>query len=83
VEFVFECNDYPQMVKPTAPEDPVPVLFNYDNKAGAIDIPFPDWTFWGWPDLEIARWRDQSRRIDRAARKGPPWKAREKTVRAM
>ncbi|GAQ84495.1 hypothetical protein KFL_001910140 [Klebsormidium nitens] len=80
VDFVFECNDYPQMVRPKNPADPTPVLLNYDNREGKIDVPFPDWTFWGWPDLEIARWRDQSHRIDRAARAGLKWIDREKTA---
>ena len=52
IDLMFECNDYPvikksdyKAAKSTNP--PVP-MFHYCGDDHHFDIPFPDWSFWGW-----------------------------------
>lgn len=44
LEFVFNCGDVPRFPKTGS----AAVMFAYDSNHGHYDIPFPDWTFWGW-----------------------------------
>ncbi|KAM1753523.1 hypothetical protein ACFX12_006096 [Malus domestica] len=41
---------------------PLPV-FRYCTDGDHFDIPFPDWSFWGWPELNIHPWEEQFREI--------------------
>jgi hypothetical protein len=53
VDMLFACGDTPQVPKPN-PGDmysrtwKLPPIFSYCSTAGHLDIPFPDWSFWGW-----------------------------------
>ncbi|XP_017973857.1 PREDICTED: O-glucosyltransferase rumi homolog [Theobroma cacao] len=33
-----------------------PPLFHYCGEEDALDIVFPDWTFWGWPEVNVMPW---------------------------
>lgn len=44
VEFMFACGDVPRMPRTGS----AGVMFSFDSNHGHYDIPFPDWTFWGW-----------------------------------
>ncbi|CAN6556459.1 unnamed protein product [Malus baccata var. baccata] len=37
---------------------PLPV-FRYCTDGDHFDIPFPDWSFWGWPELNLHPWEEQ------------------------
>lgn len=51
LELLFSCGDKPLIMKSdyqwphtTSP----PPVFHYCADADSLDIPFPDWSFWGW-----------------------------------
>ena len=60
VELVFGCGDKPAVWKPPGPHSvnasfksrvsdaPPPPVFRYCTTPLHFDIPFPDWSFWGW-----------------------------------
>lgn len=48
VEFVFNCEDRPRIPKTGTNSNGPPVLLAYDSNHENHDIPFPDWSFWGW-----------------------------------
>ena len=56
VDLMFDCMDRPAVNRtehgagdPAAP--PPPPLFRYCTTRDHFDIPFPDWSFWGWYGL--------------------------------
>ncbi|XWS35773.1 hypothetical protein CRYUN_Cryun20dG0024600 [Craigia yunnanensis] len=40
-----------------------PPVFHYCGEEEALDIVFPDWTFWGWAEINIMPWQEMSRAI--------------------
>ncbi|XP_019192359.1 PREDICTED: O-glucosyltransferase rumi homolog [Ipomoea nil] len=59
LELMFDCEDEPAIQvehfrgpNATAP----PPLFTFCADDSTFDIPFPDWSFWGWPELHIRPW---------------------------
>jgi hypothetical protein len=58
LDIMFACDD-PGQVRaadfPTTPSDAPPV-FRYCKDAQTLDIVFPDWSFWGWPEVGIPPW---------------------------
>ncbi|GKU88198.1 hypothetical protein SLEP1_g2492 [Rubroshorea leprosula] len=59
LELMFWCEDRPVVRKrlyqgpnATAP----PPVFHYCGNKNALDIVFPDWTFWGWAETNIRPW---------------------------
>ncbi|CAH8325320.1 unnamed protein product [Eruca vesicaria subsp. sativa] len=71
LELLFQCHDLPQIwrrdyrarrgVNVTWPPPP---LFHYCGHDGAFDIVFPDWSFWGWPEINIEEWNKLSKAIN-------------------
>ncbi|XP_077241814.1 uncharacterized protein LOC143882219 isoform X2 [Tasmannia lanceolata] len=59
LDLMFDCVDWP-VVKSrdyrgrnaTSP----PPLFRYCADDESLDIVFPDWSFWGWPEINIKPW---------------------------
>lgn len=47
VDMMFDCMDRPRINRTEHISRPLP-LFRYCTTAGHFDIPFPDWSFWGW-----------------------------------
>ncbi|XP_010523738.1 PREDICTED: O-glucosyltransferase rumi homolog [Tarenaya hassleriana] len=67
LELLFMCHDRPaiwkrdyQGVNATLPPPP---LFHYCGHRDAFDIVFPDWSFWGWPEVNIKAWNKLSEGI--------------------
>ncbi|CAO2835097.1 unnamed protein product [Amaranthus hypochondriacus] len=56
LDLMFECNDYPVIKKSTNP--PLP-MFHYCGDDQHFDIPFPDWSFWGWHEINIKPWEEE------------------------
>ncbi|KAL6123239.1 hypothetical protein ACLB2K_075761 [Fragaria x ananassa] len=61
LELMFDCVDWPVILSSsftgsnsTAP----PPLFRYCGDNNTLDIVFPDWSFWGWPETNIAPWEN-------------------------
>uniref|UniRef100_A0A1D1XS72 O-glucosyltransferase rumi n=1 Tax=Anthurium amnicola TaxID=1678845 RepID=A0A1D1XS72_9ARAE len=60
LDIMFDCVDYPILKKATyhggrnalAP----PPLFRYCGDDSTLDLVFPDWSFWGWPEINIPPW---------------------------
>ncbi|KAJ8771431.1 hypothetical protein K2173_026608 [Erythroxylum novogranatense] len=59
LELMFDCVDWPVVrsadhvgANATTP----PALFRYCGDDDSLDIVFPDWSFWGWPAINIKPW---------------------------
>lgn len=50
LELMFWCEDKPVIFKNNhqGPNATLPPVFHYCGHDDALDIVFPDWTFWGW-----------------------------------
>lgn len=57
LDLMFDCVDWP-IVKARDYNDanPPPPLFRYCADDETLDIPFPDWSFWGWSEINIRPW---------------------------
>ncbi|XP_031401736.1 O-glucosyltransferase rumi homolog isoform X2 [Punica granatum] len=55
VDLMFDCMDKPTINRTEHASRPLP-LFRYCTTADHFDIPFPDWSFWGWPETNIHPW---------------------------
>ncbi|XP_071713524.1 uncharacterized protein [Rutidosis leptorrhynchoides] len=92
LDLMFDCLDFPVIRKKdydkfnstVAP----PPLFRYCSDDDSYDIVFPDWSFWGWAEINIKPWNlllkdlhkgnKRTKWIDRepyAYWKGNPWVA--------
>ncbi|CAH8357006.1 unnamed protein product [Eruca vesicaria subsp. sativa] len=62
LELLFLCDDKPAIWKRDFKNGtwPPPPLFRYCGHRDAYDIVFPDWSFWGWPELNIKEWNKLS-----------------------
>ncbi|KAL5718500.1 hypothetical protein ACHQM5_011397 [Ranunculus cassubicifolius] len=61
LDLMFDCVDWPVILKKSFyPNDPnataPPPLFRYCANDDTLDIVFPDWSFWGWPEINIKPW---------------------------
>uniref|UniRef100_A0A0E0KT81 Glycosyl transferase CAP10 domain-containing protein n=1 Tax=Oryza punctata TaxID=4537 RepID=A0A0E0KT81_ORYPU len=58
LDLMFDCQDLPvvnagdRRGRTSSP----PPLFGYCGSEPTLDIAFPDWSFWGWPELNIKPW---------------------------
>ncbi|XP_020113732.1 O-glucosyltransferase rumi isoform X1 [Ananas comosus] len=88
-DLMFDCMDRPAINRsdyrsdvgggiddPNAPIPPP--LFRYCTTKDHFDIPFPDWSFWGWPEINIKPWNEEFRSIKLGAQ-AVKWKKRAKT----
>lgn len=59
LELMFDCVDWP-VIKTRDYQGPdatdPPPLFRYCGDDNTLDIVFPDWSFWGWPEINIKPW---------------------------
>ncbi|KAI8029382.1 hypothetical protein LOK49_LG01G01483 [Camellia lanceoleosa] len=59
LDLMFDCVDWP-VVKSMDYRGPnatsPPPLFRYCGDDATLDIVFPDWSFWGWPEINIKPW---------------------------
>ncbi|KAD2805485.1 hypothetical protein E3N88_38862 [Mikania micrantha] len=59
LDLMFDCVDWPVILKKYYRKPNVvapPPLFRYCSDDSTLDIPFPDWSFWGWPEINIKPW---------------------------
>uniref|UniRef100_A0A1J3IYT3 O-glucosyltransferase rumi-like protein n=1 Tax=Noccaea caerulescens TaxID=107243 RepID=A0A1J3IYT3_NOCCA len=59
LELMFDCVDWPvvkaaKFAGVNAPSPPP--LFRYCGNEETLDIVFPDWSFWGWSEVNIKPW---------------------------
>nr|AFN53673.1 DUF821 [Linum usitatissimum] len=58
VDLMFDCMDKPIFNRTEHQANPVP-LFRYCTTREHFDIPFPDWSFWGWSEINIRPWSEE------------------------
>ncbi|KAL8089533.1 hypothetical protein AgCh_039126 [Apium graveolens] len=66
VDLMFDCMDKPVINRTEHALWPFP-LFRYCTSAEHYDIPFPDWSFWGWKEVNISPWDEEFKSIKRGA----------------
>ncbi|XAR63085.1 Protein xylosyltransferase [Bertholletia excelsa] len=59
LELMFDCDDRPVIRSKDfrGPNAGPPPLFRYCSDRRNLDIVFPDWSFWGWAEINIRPWR--------------------------
>ncbi|KAH7528693.1 hypothetical protein FEM48_Zijuj05G0099200 [Ziziphus jujuba var. spinosa] len=59
LELVFNCHDWPVFFAKDYLQanatDP-PTLFGFCGDGDTVDLAFPDWSYWGWPEINIKPW---------------------------
>ncbi|KAH9603485.1 hypothetical protein KSS87_010001 [Heliosperma pusillum] len=64
LELMFDCVDWPVILKRHPwPNATAPPLFRYCGDDNTFDIVFPDWSFWGWSEINIKPWDHLSKEI--------------------
>ncbi|KAG0472877.1 hypothetical protein HPP92_014734 [Vanilla planifolia] len=76
LDLMFNCEDMPVVRTPASGSIPPPPLFRYCKDDSTVDIVFPDWSFWGWPEVNIRPWQTMSREL-REESERQPWQHRE------
>ncbi|XP_020679085.1 protein O-glucosyltransferase 1 isoform X1 [Dendrobium catenatum] len=80
VDLFFDCMDRPAINRTeydlAGTGKPPPPLFRYCTTKDHFDIPFPDWSFWGWSEVNIKPWDEQFREIKNGSQK-IPWKMKD------
>nr|BAJ91645.1 predicted protein [Hordeum vulgare subsp. vulgare] len=68
LDLMFDCQDLPVVNAGDhgSHTPPPPPLFRYCGSEPTLDIAFPDWSFWGWPELNIKPWEALRREIKEA-----------------
>nr|XP_018678049.1 PREDICTED: O-glucosyltransferase rumi homolog isoform X1 [Musa acuminata subsp. malaccensis] len=56
IDLMFNCDDTPVVKLADHRSSPPPPLFRYCKDDRTLDIVFPDWSFWGWAELNIKPW---------------------------
>lgn len=64
LDLIFYCHDFPQIkVIDYVSRDLSnlsswipPPIFGYNSDEDSLDIVFPDWSFWGWAEINIKPW---------------------------
>ncbi|KAI7735379.1 hypothetical protein M8C21_008319, partial [Ambrosia artemisiifolia] len=68
VDLMFDCMDRPSVVKSDHSALPLPI-FRYCTTPNHFDIPFPDWSFWGWVEVNLGPWHEEFRSIKQGSQK--------------
>ncbi|XP_028752947.1 O-glucosyltransferase rumi [Neltuma alba] len=75
VDIMFDCMDKPTIKRTEHQSMPLP-LFRYCTTNEHFDIPFPDWSFWGWSEINIRPWHEEFPDIKRGSQT-VPWNNRQ------
>ncbi|XP_077239743.1 uncharacterized protein LOC143880652 [Tasmannia lanceolata] len=86
LDLMFNCDDTPVVKSRDYNTTTPPPVFRYCADNESLDIVFPDWSFWGWPEVNIKPWesllkdlKEGNKRIKWMERepyaywKGNPW----------
>ncbi|KAL7167500.1 hypothetical protein ACSBR2_038043 [Camellia fascicularis] len=80
LELMFDCNDRPVIRSRDYPGGPnataPPPLFRYCGDRWTMDIVFPDWSFWGWAEINIKPWESILKEV-KEGNKRIKWMERE------
>ncbi|EFJ27265.1 glycosyltransferase, CAZy family GT90, partial [Selaginella moellendorffii] len=70
VDIMFNCQDHPLVPRWRYLFTSPPPVFGYcTTRNRHYDIVFPDWSIWGWPEVNIPPWSIESERIFTEAEK--------------
>ncbi|KAJ7541153.1 hypothetical protein O6H91_10G048700 [Diphasiastrum complanatum] len=71
VDLMFDCMDRPRVRRKDYINTtwPPPPLFGYCTNGYHFDIPFPDWSYWGWEEVNIKPWDQQMHHIFKGSQK--------------
>ncbi|KAI8571521.1 hypothetical protein RHMOL_Rhmol01G0126200 [Rhododendron molle] len=78
LDIMFECGDMPVIKKSDyqgSDAAKIPPMFHYCGSDSTFDITFPDWSFWGWPELQIQPWETLKEQLEKGNHK-VKWKDR-------
>ncbi|XP_016515578.1 uncharacterized protein LOC107832276 [Nicotiana tabacum] len=67
VDLMFDCMDKPIINRTEHSSMPLP-LFRYCTTPQHFDIPFPDWSFWGWSEINIRPWEEEFKSIKKGSK---------------
>ncbi|GFP93007.1 o-glucosyltransferase rumi [Phtheirospermum japonicum] len=78
LDLMLECGDKPVIRKRDygGPNALIPPLFHFCGDGFSYDIVLPDWSFWGWPEVNIKPWEELKEDIKEGNEK-IKWKNRE------
>lgn len=68
VDVMFDCMDKPIVNRTEHASFPLP-LFRYCTNEDHFDIPFPDWSFWGWSETNLRPWNEEFQDIKQVSRR--------------
>ncbi|CAM6098106.1 unnamed protein product [Calypogeia fissa] len=74
VEFLFNCWDSPKVK--INPNLAIP-LFSYCSNHEYYDIPWPDWSFWGWSECQMESWDQEFDKIAMGSKR-KDWREKDK-----
>ncbi|KAL7587002.1 hypothetical protein Lser_V15G38294 [Lactuca serriola] len=70
VDMMFDCMDRPIVYKRDHSAMPLPI-FRYCTTPDHFDIPFPDWSFWGWVEVNLGPWEEEFESIKKGSQTIP------------
>ncbi|XP_040382778.1 O-glucosyltransferase rumi-like isoform X2 [Oryza brachyantha] len=77
LDLMFSCEDMPEVRAAAYPDRAAaPPLFRYCKDPSTLDVLFPDWSFWGWPEVNIRPWAPLLAEMDEENAR-LPWPDRE------
>jgi len=81
LDLMFNCNDNPVIHRADYNDStgPPPPLFRYSGSEDTFDIVFPDWSFWGWPEIQTPPWETLVKEIEKGSQK-IKWADRDPTA---
>ncbi|GMH00527.1 hypothetical protein Nepgr_002366 [Nepenthes gracilis] len=72
LDLMFQCDDKTVIGKRAyrgRKRSAAPPLFRYCGDDSSLDIAFPDWSFWGWPETNIKPWVQLMRDLEEGNRR--------------
>lgn len=77
LDFMFDMGDKPRFpkkdymgMKASTP----PPVFHYCADDSTLDLVFPDWSFWGWPEINIKPWVSLKNELKEGSKRMKWWK---------
>ncbi|KAG2652662.1 O-glucosyltransferase rumi homolog isoform X1 [Panicum virgatum] len=68
LDLMFDCVDWPVVHADQYEGENatvLPPLFRYCGNNETLDVVFPDWSFWGWPEINIKPWNALQKELGR------------------
>ncbi|XAR63082.1 Protein xylosyltransferase [Bertholletia excelsa] len=72
LDLMIQCGDRPSILKRDfmgENANKTPPLLHYCGDDDTLDIVFPDWSFWGWPEINIPPWNLLKKELEEGNRR--------------